>query len=65
MPRAAQWPRPVVAGHFAVADVAVPYGNGKLVPSSLRLPDAPGRDPVADGLLCNIIEWARGMAARE
>jgi hypothetical protein len=41
------------------SDIAVvPYGNGRSIVSQLRLTNNLGKDPVADKMLFNLIEWA-------
>jgi hypothetical protein len=51
-------PGPVVFG----ADVLdLPWGEGRIVLSTLRLVGSLGRDPIADILLANIVDWAAGL----
>ncbi len=38
--------------------VVVPYGNGRLLLSTLRITENLGHDPVADKLFYNIVRWA-------
>ena len=43
------------------ADLAVvPRGKGRCIVSQLRLVENLGRDPVADRILLNLIEWTAG-----
>jgi hypothetical protein len=36
----------------------VPYGEGKMILSTLRIVENLGKDPVADKRLFNLIKWA-------
>jgi hypothetical protein len=38
----------------------VPSGNGRYVLSALRIVENLGKDPVADKILFNLIEWTTG-----
>lgn len=44
--------------------VAVPYGKGRLLLSTLRITENLGKDPVADKLFYNVVRWAAGGSAK-
>lgn len=45
--------------------VAVPYGSGRLLLSTLHIAENLGKDPVADKLFYNIVRWATSPGGRQ